>query len=122
MLIKRVRVLGAEKLERNLCGRMGNQNLDQPFAQRLTTIVGVDDDIREPRERGPIRDNAREPDLPPRVIDPKGDRVLNAGRNCLSRSRLCPICVCKELTDAIQIKLRRVVRDKIVALNPLHGG
>jgi hypothetical protein len=120
--IKRVRIPGAQMMADGLEVGVFKETFHHPFAKPLASMIGMNDDIADPGERGVIGDAANEADLLSFVEQIKTDGVANGFFDHRTRAIVGPVSSVKQGANDIQIQPAPVVGQEIFFPTPLVGG
>ena len=82
---------------------MRDQPLEQPNAQTLPLVIGLDVNVAEPGDRGVIRDHAGKTDLYLRGIDAKAEGRPDGPSQGFCRGATPPLAGLQRRQDAVRL-------------------
>ena len=100
---------------------MFEKTLHHPFAEAFGAMIGMDDNIAQPGERGVIGDAADKADLLSIVEQAEADGVADGLFDHRARTIIGPISGVKQGADGIEVEPARIVGEQVIVVSPFAG-
>src|SRR5256885_3500395 len=93
--------------------RSAPPRLHEPLAETPAAVPFEHEDVGQEGDDDVVRHHAREPDLPARVVEAEGERVLDRANHALARAARGPVGTTgEEVVDQVQVEPARVGADR----------